>query len=93
MSDTSSTIVSRSSTPTPQLAIRSSGPPERQWMARAVEHAAMIVQAANYWEDNFSNIIRLFGRRSPSRGATPPMNPIRRPDSPMPLPIPLPNIP
>jgi hypothetical protein len=35
-------------------------------MARATQHAAMIVQVATYWETPISSMIRDFGHHSPS---------------------------
>jgi hypothetical protein len=87
MSYTFSPEIFHTPTPPPQLARRSSGSPEHQWMRRAAHHTALIAQGANLWNDNFSNIIRLF-RDSPSQGISPPMTHPTRPDTPMPLPIP-----
>jgi hypothetical protein len=56
-------------------------------MARAAQHAAMIVRAAAYWEAPISTIIQDFGHRSPSHGASPTFP---RTDTPIPLPIPPP---
>jgi hypothetical protein len=83
LSSLTSTVESES----PQLTRRRSGSPERGWMTRAAQHAAMIVRAVTYWEAPISTMIRDFGHRSPSRGASP--TPLQ-PDTPIPLPIPPP---
>jgi hypothetical protein len=41
----------------PQLARRRLGSPEQNWMARAAQHAAMIVQTTTYWETPISTMI------------------------------------
>jgi hypothetical protein len=41
----------------PQITRRRSGSLEQNWMARAAQHAAMIVQAATYWEAPISTMI------------------------------------
>jgi hypothetical protein len=56
-------------------------------MARATQHAAMIVWAATYWETPISTMIQDFGHFSPSQGALPTF---QWADTPIPLPIPPP---
>jgi hypothetical protein len=85
MSYTFSPKIFHTPTPPPQLTRRRSGSPERQWMRRAAHHATLIAQGANLWNDNFSNIIRLF-RDLPSQ-VSPPMTHHTCPNTPMPLPI------
>jgi hypothetical protein len=83
----SSSLISTVEPKLPQLARRRSGSPEQGWMARAAQHAAMIIRAAAYWEAPISTIIQDFGHRSLSRAASPSLP---RPDTPIPLLIPLP---
>jgi hypothetical protein len=83
----SSSPISTVKSEQPQLARRRSGSPEQNWMARAAQHAAIIIQAATYWEMPISTMIQDFGHHSPSQGASPTFP---QPDTPVPLPIPPP---
>jgi hypothetical protein len=49
-----------------QLARRRAGSPEQNWMARAAQHTAMIVQAVTHWAMPISTIIQDFRHCSPS---------------------------
>jgi hypothetical protein len=80
----SSSPVSTVDSEQPQLARRRTGSPEQNWMAQAAQHAAMIVQAATYWETLISTMIQDFGHRSPSQTASPTL---LRVDTPIPLPM------